>query len=124
MPRESTRAQGTRGEDLALEFLIGQGYDLVQRNWRSRSGELDLVMRDGDCLVIVEVKARRGDSAGRAEQAISKIQGRRLLNAGEWFVQSHPELADLFWRCDLVAITYRDDGPPSILHYVNAVVTG
>ncbi len=124
MAPESTRARGTRGEDLALEYLIGQGYNLVQRNWRSRSGELDLVMRDGDCLVIVEVKARQGDAAGRAEQAISRVQGRRLLNAGEWFMQQHPEYADLFWRCDLVAITYRDDGPPEVQHYVNAIVTG
>jgi putative endonuclease len=121
---ESTRARGSRGEDLALEYLTNLGYELVARNWRSRAGELDLIMRDGDCLVVVEVKARRGEGAGRAEQAISRTQARRLLSAGEWFIQQHPHFADHFWRCDLVAITHRNHGPPLIDHYINSIVTG
>lgn len=124
MAPESTRERGTRGEDLALDHLAEQGYHLVARNWRSRAGELDLVMLDGDCLVIVEVKARRGEAAGRAEQAVSRTQGRRLLNAGEQFVAEHPEYADHFWRCDLVAITFEDGQAPRFQHFVNAIVTG
>lgn len=124
MAAESTRERGTRGEDLALNHLVEQGYRLVARNWRSRAGELDLVMLDGDCLVIVEVKARHGEAAGRAEQAVSRVQGRRLLNAGEQFVGEHPEYADMFWRCDLVAITFQAGRSADIQHFVNAIVTG
>ncbi len=81
-------------------------------------------MLDGDCLVVVEVKMRQGEAAGRAEQAVSAAQARRLLNAGEHFVAEHPEYADLFWRCDLVAITLQPNGEHSIRHLVNAIVTG
>ena len=124
MGRESTRAKGTRGEDLARDFLIAYGYVLITSNWRSRAGEIDLVMQDEDCLVFVEVKARRGEQAGRAGEALGRSQARRILNAGEWFIQEHPEFSSLVWRCDLVAITFGADQHPSFDHFVNAIVTG
>jgi putative endonuclease len=122
--RESTRAKGTRGEDLARDFLVERGYTVVASNWRSRAGEIDLVMLDSDCLVFVEVKARRGEQAGRAGEALGRTQRRRILNAGEWFVQEHPEFESMVWRCDLVAITFDGDGRPTFDHFINAIVTG
>lgn len=121
---DSTRAKGNRGEELALNHLIGLGYLPLARNWRCRSGELDLVMRDNDCVVFVEVKARHGERAGRAQLALSFNQSRRMLNAGEWFIADHPEFSELFWRCDLVAITTDEVDPPVIEHFVNAIVAG
>lgn len=120
----STRAVGSHGEDLARAYLEARGYVCVARNWRCRSGELDLVMRDGDELVFVEVKSRSGEGAGRAGEALSRAQSRRMLNAGEWYVQTHDDVADLFWRCDLVAITYRHGDEPDIAHFINAIVEG
>ncbi|HYJ13055.1 MAG TPA: YraN family protein [Thermomicrobiales bacterium] len=124
MGRESTRAKGTRGEDLARDFLVERGYTVIASNWRSRAGEIDLVMQEGDCLVFVEVKARQGEQAGRAGEALGRSQSRRILNAGEWFIQEHPEFESMFWRCDLVAITFDRDGHPSFDHFVNAIVSG
>jgi putative endonuclease len=77
----------------------------VEANWRAASGEIDLVMLDGDFLVMVEVKVRRGERAGSAEEAISPSKGRRLLATGEWYVAEHPAFAEIPWRIDLVAIT-------------------
>ncbi len=97
---------------------------LVGRNWYCRAGEIDLIMRDGEELVFVEVKTRRGEGAGRAEEAVSRSKSRKMLAAGEWYITRHPAFQDLFWRCDLVAITMLSNRPPEIAHFVNAIVIG
>ena len=117
-------ALGKRGEALAHDFLAGLGYTLLDRNWRSDHGEIDLVMRDSDVIVLVEVKTRAGETAGRAEEAITRSKSRKLLSTGEWYMHYHPEFANLFWRCDLVAITVDPFGEPTITHYVNSIVSG
>ncbi len=120
----STHAVGQNGEDVARGWLEARGYRFLARNWRCRAGELDLVMRDGDVIVFVEVKARHGSSAGRASESVSRAQSRRILNAGEWYMQTHPDTGDLFWRCDILAITWYPDDAPSIAHFENAIVAG
>ena len=66
---ESTRLQGTRGENLAVKFLLDKGHILVQRNYKDRvsRGEIDVITRDQDCLVFVEVKAGRPHEFGPPE---------------------------------------------------------
>jgi putative endonuclease len=96
----------------------------VGRNWHCRAGELDLIMRDGDEIVFVEVKARHAELAGRAEEAVSRTKSRKMLAAGEWYIMKHPEFHDLFWRCDLVAITVWPGKRPDIAHFINAIVVG
>jgi putative endonuclease len=116
---------GPRGEDYARRRLEQQGWTFVTANWHCRSGELDLVMKDGTELVFVEVKTRRGDFSGRAEEGVSAHKARRLLSAGEWFVAEHPELEDLIWRIDLVAITVNCiDEVVRYSHVRNAVLSG
>ncbi len=125
MSSTGRRRLGDQGERHARRYLEAKGYAFVTANWRCPAGELDLVMRDGAEVVFVEVKTRRGEAAGRAEEAIGPGQGRRLLTAGEWFVAERPELADAVWRVDLVAITLDATGAVARLtHAVNAVTTG
>lgn len=82
-------------------------------------------MLDGQELVFVEVKTRRGERAGRADDAISNAKASRLLAAAEWFVSEHPEHHDRIWRIDLVAVTIDPGtGVTAANHYINAVVTG
>jgi putative endonuclease len=119
-----TTELGRRGEDLARHFLERLGYVFVGRNWYCRAGEIDLIMRDDQELVFVEVKTRRGEGAGRAEEAVSRSKSRKMLAAGEWYITRHPEFQDHFWRCDLVAITLLSNQPPEIAHFVNAIVIG
>lgn len=119
------RRLGDRGEERARRYLEGKGYVFVAANWRCPAGELDLVMRDGAEVVFVEVKTRRGEAAGRAEEAISPAKGRRLLATGEWFLAGEPTLAEAIWRVDLVAITlHGGGGVRRLTHLVNAVTTG
>lgn len=119
------RRLGSQGEGHARRFLESRGYHCLGMNWHCAAGELDLVMRDGAEIAFVEVKTRRGEQAGRAEEAIGVAQGKRLLAAAEWFLAEHPELDDLIWRIDLVAITLDEQGTVRrVTHVPNAVVTG
>lgn len=122
-PRPTTEL-GRQGEELARAFLEDLGYAFIGRNWYCRAGEIDLIMRDGDELVFVEVKTRHGEGAGRAEDAVSRSKARKMLNAGEWYITTHAEHQDRFWRCDLVAITLSPVDPPEVAHFVNAIVIG
>lgn len=116
---------GRQGERHARLVLEGRGYRFVASNWHCLAGELDLVMLDGEELVFVEVKTRRGDRAGRADDAISDTKAEKLLSAGEWFVAEHPEFHDRIWRVDLVAVSiHPSSGATSANHYINAIVTG
>lgn len=122
--RQRTRV-GQRGEDQALDYLQARGYHLVARNWQRPSGEIDLVMSDQEMLVFVEVKARRSETAGRADDAVSPSKAARLLTTAEWFLAEHPEHQHRIWRVDLLAIAIDDHtGAATIRHYPNAIVGG
>lgn len=123
--RKQRTALGDAGESHALRSLEAHGHRLVARNWQCQAGELDLVTLDGEILVFTEVKTRRGERAGRADDAISAAKGRRLLATGEWFVAEHPEHQERIWRVDLVAIAIDETtGRVTIRHFENAIVTG
>jgi putative endonuclease len=116
---------GADGERLARRHLEQRGYRFVAANWRRPYGELDLIMRDGDVLVFVEVKTRRGERLVTAEESLTAAQARRLLRGAQFFLAERVELANLFWRIDLVAITLAPTGAVSRLsHIVDAVRSG
>ena len=124
MPTSRARL-GSAGEMAARRHLERNGYVWVESNWHCPAGEIDLVMRDGAEIVFVEVKTRRGESAGRAEEAITLSKGRKLLDAGAWYLQAHAEVGDPIWRVDLIALTLDRSGRVERLtHVSNAVVEG
>ncbi len=118
-------ALGDAGERLAERRLIELGWTVIDRKWRIRGGEIDLVALDGDVLVIVEVKTRRGRSRGTAEESVDARKAARLLVLGEQYVAQHPEHVDRFWRVDLMAITLSSAGKVERVNHVqNACSTG
>ena len=123
----SSKQSGDAAEDIALRHLQQAGLRLLVRNYRTPGrggGEIDLVMRDGSEIAFIEVKTRRGDAAGRAEESVSVSKGRKLLASGSWYLQQHPAFGDPIWRIDLVAITLSRDGAVvRFNHIVNAVVS-
>ena len=123
--RTARQVLGAAGEQLARRHLEQQGYRFVTANWRRPYGELDLVMRDGDALVFVEVKTRHGERLVTAEESLTAAQARRLLLAAQSFLAERADLAGLFWRIDLVAVTLAPSGAISRLsHIVDAVHSG
>lgn len=116
---------GSAAERAVQAHLESKGYVHRHSNWRSGHGELDLVMMDGDELVFVEVKARRTDFAGRAEEGVSKKQARILLRTGEMYSISNPDVEGKIWRIDLVGVTLDGSGEIiDLVHYENAIVIG
>lgn len=93
---------GAAAENRAETHLRQQGLKPIARNWRCPLGELDLVMRDGDTLVIVEVKARSTTSHGGALASLTAAKRGKLMRTALAYTQAHPEWLDAPLRFDLV----------------------
>lgn len=121
----SSRSQlGDWGEEAAGRFLQGQGFAILDRKYRCRWGEIDLVARDGEELVFVEVRTRRNTSFGTAEESVTAAKARRLLATCQDYMQKHPSdqpEADTRWRIDLVSVRPVPGKAPRIDHLRNAV---
>ncbi|HEX5488519.1 MAG TPA: YraN family protein [Rhodanobacteraceae bacterium] len=102
---------GARFEQRALDGLERAGLKLVERNYRTRFGELDLVMRDGDTLVFVEVRYRRNPGFGGGAASVGPSKRVKLTRAAQGFLQSHPHFAAMPCRFDVVAFDGDADAP-------------
>ena len=106
---------GTRGERIAAAYLTDVGLRVLDRNWRCREGELDLVARDGDALVFCEVKTRRGIGFGHPVEAVTRAKQLRLRTLAQRWLAAHDEHArDL--RFDVVGVLVRGPGPAVVTH--------
>ena len=105
-PQRTTRQeQGSWAEDRALAHLRRHGLSLIARNFHSRFGEIDLIMRQGEVLVFVEVRARRNAGFASPAQSIDEPKQRRLALAASNFLQVRPRYAQLRSRFDAVCVT-------------------
>ncbi len=110
------RANGVRGEDLAMRFLQKRKFIVIDRNFRARSGhgEIDIIAWDGDTLVFVEVKSAMDDDRGTPDRAIDRHKREHL----EWAARSYLSKARVTWeqsRFDIVTVI--GGNPPKIEHY-------
>lgn len=114
----NNRAVGGLGEEIARRYLARKGYEIVESNYRTRRGELDIITRHADTLVIVEVKLRRGTAYGDPLEAVTagKQQAIRLMTE-EYLSERDPDFQDL--RFDVVGILLRG-GRPEITHIQDA----
>jgi putative endonuclease len=111
------RRLGDAGERASARFLRRKGLRILTRGYRMPLGEIDLVAREGNCVVFVEVKTRR---AGMPAEAVTLEKQRRLTRAALHFLKRY-QLLEHRARFDVVAIVWPDDrSPPSIEHIVNA----
>ena len=94
---------GRRGERAAEKYLRRNGYRIVKRNFRAAGAEIDLVAMDGDVLVFVEVKTRRGRDAGAPEEAVDERKQKQIRRAAELFATRYRE-DEIEMRFDIVAI--------------------
>ncbi len=82
----TTTQTGRSGEDLAIRYLKGLGYEILERNYRIRGGEIDIIGRDGEFLVFVEVKTRHSHDYGLPVEAISPFKIKHLLRCAEFYL--------------------------------------
>src|SRR5437762_518179 len=111
-------ALGKIGEDLACRELERRGYAILARRYRRRGGELDIVARDGDTMVFVEVKARAGRQFGDAAEAVTALKRRRMVQLALDYVARH-HLSNCPCRFDVVSI-HMDEGTPVVNVFQNA----
>lgn len=100
---------GRTGERLAMERLIAQGYQIVERNFRCRYGEIDLIAEEGTDLVFIEVKTRRGTSHGLPEDAVTLAKQRKIIQVATHYLDLHT-CAECSWRIDVVAVQLSASG--------------
>jgi putative endonuclease len=104
---------GRRGEAAAERLYVGRGYRVVCRNWRCRLGELDLVLRRGDTLVICEVKSRRGSRFGGAYEAVDARKRQKVRAVAEVFLRSGTAPPAQV-RFDVASVRVGRDGSASV----------
>lgn len=103
-PLDPRRSLGRVGETLAAQALVERGYTIVEHNWRCPSGELDIIARDGDCLVFVEVRTRRGGWRGAAADSVGPKKQAKLAVLADAYLQSNKIPVTTDWRIDVVTV--------------------
>lgn len=114
--------KGSHGENLAVKFLEGKGYQILERNFRMRGGEVDVVARDHECLVFIEVKMRNSHKFGLPEEAITP-QKIHLLKRTALFYGMKIKWGNRPYRIDAVTVDFTHPTfSPVVNHYKN--ITG
>jgi putative endonuclease len=113
---------GDFGEQVATAHLMRQGYALVARQWRCAAGEIDLLMRDGATLVFVEVRTRRGDRAGAAEESVGRSKQAKLSALAYTYLEERGTPADQLWRIDVVAVDIDRSGRVAGLRHIRDAI--
>lgn len=116
--RRDTKWLGAKGERLAAKYLRRQGYRLLERNFRSPGGEIDIIAQDGDGLVFVEVKTRRGRREEFIKASVNRNKMRRLVRTSLYYLKG-AKINYQTARYDVVFIKTADR-PPAVEHIKNA----
>lgn len=101
---KNNRLTGSRYEELAAAFLTSQGYQLLEKNFYCRQGEIDVIAREGRYLVFVEVKYRRDEKNGDPSEAVDKRKQIRVVRAARYYLFLHGYPVDTPCRFDVAAI--------------------
>jgi putative endonuclease len=116
---EQNLTVGSQGEELAANFLRRLRYRILERNYRCRCGEIDIVARQGETVVFVEVKTRRSDRYGSPALSVTPFKQRQIARAAQTWLAAN-RLADAAARFDVLSIRLREGEPPEIEHIANA----
>ena len=114
----SKRAIGNEGEGFAMTFLARQGLSILERNYTYNHGEIDIVAKDGDELVFVEVKMRRNRRFGLPEESVTPAKQELIRRTAEGYMEEK-NIRNVSCRFDVVAILV-ENGVRKFVHYKNA----
>ena len=105
---------GKLGEELAVDYLTGKGFEILERNWRNMHKEIDIIAKDGQDLVIVEVKTRQTDEYGEPDIAVTRKKQRMLIAAANAYITRNG--LDVETRFDIISIIFKDGKP--VIEYI------
>ncbi len=109
---EGLRGVGQRGESIAIDALVEAGYEILERNFRTPIGEIDVVAREQGTLCFVEVKWRRDENMGHPSEAVTPEKQRRLARTAEWYLSKRKKFGSAA-RFDVVSIV-EESGEPRV----------
>lgn len=120
--KSQNHIKGRRAEDLALEFLIKRGYEILETNWRFKKAELDIIAKFRDVLIFIEVKSRSTSEFGSPELGVTPKK-KAMLIAG---ATSYMDSIDYNWEIqfDIISIVYTSKDKFEIEHYEDAFFPG
>ena len=116
---EVRQALGAWGENLAVNYLRKQGLKIVEQNFRTPVGEIDIIARDKSFLIFIEVKTRRSTAFGTPQEAVGLRKQRQITRTAQWYLQNNKNVK-LQPRFDVVAILCQSDGLAQINHLPDA----
>lgn len=121
MNEPNKKTIGQEGEDIAAEYLVNNGFEMITRNYRFGHGEIDIIVKDKSdgYLVFVEVKTRQNLEFGEPEYAITKSKIKQLKKIAESYLYEK-NISEIECRFDVIAIIWNRETKPKITHYKNA----
>jgi putative endonuclease len=120
--RESTKKNiltGAYGEWLAVNFLLKKGFKIIKRNYKNNVGEIDIIALDGDKLVFIEVKTRRGESFGSPIEAVDYKKRRKLINTALCFMRDKKSQSPA--RFDIIGVRLFSGFKKDIEHIIDVI---
>ncbi|MFH0942353.1 MAG: YraN family protein [Chloroflexota bacterium] len=115
------REIGVLGEKIARDFLLKKGYAVIARNYRCPYGEIDIIARDGDYLVFVEVKTRTSPGLGHPEESVTAAKRAKLRQVALHYLQNNDD-SPADWRIDVVAIELDHQARPERISLIKDAV--
>lgn len=104
-----TRATGQLGEKLAQDFLKGRGYRIIDTNYRTSDGEVDIIVSKDGVLVLVEVRAKSSRTFGSPEESVTQRKKQKLVLVAQNYIQTH-DIQESSWRIDFIAVELDNKG--------------
>jgi len=113
---------GAIGEKLAADFLKKRGYKIIQRNFRCREGEIDIIVQKDECLVFVEVRTKKNTAFGTPEESVTLSKREKLISLADAYIQACNKPPQS-WRIDVVAVELTPDHRVSRLEHIENAVS-
>lgn len=114
---------GRAAEDAASQFLKNRGYRILFRNYSSSGGEIDIICRQGDSIVFVEVKSLSSDAAADPEEHVNSTKQRQLRKAAKAWIHAHDE-PEAAYRFDVVAVVISSNSAVPIINHIEDAFPG
>jgi putative endonuclease len=117
------KSLGDDYENQAVNLILKQGLQVVALNFSGKTGEIDIIARDNTSLIFMEVRARSNRYYASAAASVDKRKQQRIVRTAQLFLQSHPQLANLPCRFDVIAFEPPQSGTSSRVHWIRSAFT-
>lgn len=118
---KNKRARGAKGEGLAADYLCSEGYEILARNYRCPLGEIDLIARQGDLLVFVEVRSRWSGNFGSPEESISDRKKNKLIDLANYYLSVELQ-CEIPCRFDFIGIKFNYPDEVDRINHITGII--